>query len=164
VEVTGNAAWSDGLWGIPSTRLLALTDIAILVSGFSRNSILWVALRFVLQPVVSTVLAVRDGVKDARWFCRKLFGYRLSGIGGSLLSLPSMISDAQARVGRPLTPGSVAGVARRTTRRVVRRSTIYVATLPASCVRVVIDGISYSQCGGTYYQPYGGRYVVVYIN
>ena len=29
--------------------------------------------------------------------------------------------QAQARVGRPLTPGSVAGVARRTTRRTVAR-------------------------------------------
>jgi hypothetical protein len=34
----------------------------------------------------------------------------------------TVVSDqAQARVGRPLTPGSVAGVARRTTRRTIRR-------------------------------------------
>jgi hypothetical protein len=31
------------------------------------------------------------------------------------------IDTAEARVGRPATPGSVAGVARRTTRRTVRR-------------------------------------------
>jgi hypothetical protein len=31
------------------------------------------------------------------------------------------IDAAEARVGRPATPGSVAGVARRTTRRTVRR-------------------------------------------
>jgi hypothetical protein len=31
------------------------------------------------------------------------------------------IDRAEARVGRPATPGSVAGVARRTTRRTVRR-------------------------------------------
>jgi hypothetical protein len=31
------------------------------------------------------------------------------------------VSPAEARVGRPLTPVSVAGVARRTTRRTVRR-------------------------------------------
>lgn len=73
-------------------------------------------------------------------------------------------SEAYARIGRPLTPGSVAGVARRTTRRVVRRSAIYVSTLPAGCVTVNINGAVYRQCGGTYYQPYGGRYVVVYIN
>jgi hypothetical protein len=30
---------------------------------------------------------------------------------------PSLVTDAEARVGRPLTPVSVAGVARRTVRR-----------------------------------------------
>jgi hypothetical protein len=39
--------------------------------------------------------------------------------GGPFKSLQgfSLISEAQARVGRPLTPTSVAGVARRTSRR-----------------------------------------------
>jgi hypothetical protein len=32
----------------------------------------------------------------------------------------SVVTQAQARIGRPATPGSVAGVARRTTRRAVR--------------------------------------------
>ncbi len=36
----------------------------------------------------------------------------------------SLVTQAQARVGRPATPGSVAGVARRTTRRTVRRGAI----------------------------------------
>ncbi|TIX43166.1 MAG: hypothetical protein E5V36_12330, partial [Mesorhizobium sp.] len=71
---------------------------------------------------------------------------------------------AEARVGRPLTPRSVAGVARRTTRRVVRRSTIYVAALPPACVSTSINGATVWRCGGTYYQPYGGRYVVIYVN
>ena len=35
------------------------------------------------------------------------------------------IGSAQARIGRPLTPMSYAGVARRTTRRAVRRSYYY---------------------------------------
>ncbi len=74
------------------------------------------------------------------------------------------ISEAQARIGRPLTPGSVAGVARRTTRRVIRRSTVYVAALPAGCVRTSINAAVVWSCGGVYYQPYGGRYVVVYID
>lgn len=34
-----------------------------------------------------------------------------------ILSIPVLAPDAVARVGRPLTPVSVAGVARRTTRR-----------------------------------------------
>lgn len=60
--------------------------------------------------------------------------------------------------------GTAAGVARRTTRRVIRRSTIYVSTLPAHCVKVSFNGIGYWHCGGQYYQHYNGRYVVVYIN
>ncbi|MCA1443572.1 hypothetical protein I6F07_25830 [Ensifer sp. IC4062] len=76
----------------------------------------------------------------------------------------SFVSEAQAVVGRPLTPASVAGVARRTTRRVIRRSTVYVATLPAGCVSTSVNGVVVWRCGGVYYQPYGGRYVVVYID
>jgi hypothetical protein len=71
------------------------------------------------------------------------------------------IKDAGAVVGRPLTPGSVAGVSRRTSRRVVRRTTTYVATLPPSCQTVVIEGTALQQCGGTYYQASGAQYVVV---
>lgn len=74
------------------------------------------------------------------------------------------IKDAHAVVGRPMTPGSVAGVARRTTRRTIRRSAVYVSALPAGCRTVVIDGTSLHSCGGTYYQPYGGRYAVVYVD
>jgi hypothetical protein len=39
--------------------------------------------------------------------------------GSSSTKLPSFVTTADARVGRPLTPNSVAGVARRTTRRAV---------------------------------------------
>jgi hypothetical protein len=75
-----------------------------------------------------------------------------------------VVEDAQARIGRPLTPGSVAGVSRRTTRRHIRRSTIYVASLPKSCTTVVIEGSTLTQCGTTYYQPHGSQYVVVYVD
>jgi hypothetical protein len=83
---------------------------------------------------------------------------------GYFIPSGSIVSSAEARMGRPLTPGSVAGVARRTTRRVVRRSTIYVAALPASCATVSVNGMRLWQCGGAYYQSSGGRYVVVYVN
>jgi hypothetical protein len=76
----------------------------------------------------------------------------------------NLVSQAEARVGRPITPISGAGVARRTTRRVVRRSTVYVATLPAGCTTVIIDNVSLRYCGGVYYQPYQGQYVVVIID
>jgi hypothetical protein len=57
----------------------------------------------------------------------------------------------------------VAGVARRTTRRVIRRSTVYVATLPCSTI-VMIDGVRLYHCGNTYYQAYNNQYVVVYLD
>lgn len=52
------------------------------------------------------------------------------------------LASAQARVGRPLTPVSGAGVARRTTRRVVRRgAAVSAATVGAACVhRVLVNG------------------------
>jgi len=74
------------------------------------------------------------------------------------------VRDAAAIIGAPLTPMSYAGVARRTTRRVIRRSTIYVAVLPPACTVVVVEGTSLHLCGGTYYQPYGTQYVVVYVD
>jgi hypothetical protein len=76
----------------------------------------------------------------------------------------NLVSQAEARVGRPATPVSAAGVARRTTRRVVRRTSVYVATLPASCRAVMIDNVQVYSCGGAYYQPYGNQYVVVVID
>ena len=53
--------------------------------------------------------------------------------GGLSLSM----SSAQARVGRPLTPVSVAGVARRTTRRAVVGGAVVGG---AACVRVLVNG------------------------
>lgn len=74
------------------------------------------------------------------------------------------IKDAEARVGNPLSPGSVAGVARRTTRRTIRRTSRYVNTLPRGCTTVVIEGTSLHQCGGTYYQFSGNQYVIVNVD
>ncbi|MGD8269481.1 MAG: hypothetical protein PVH69_04855 [Desulfobacterales bacterium] len=73
-------------------------------------------------------------------------------------------TKAEARIGRPLTPVSVAGVARRTTRRTIRRTAVYAATLPRGCSTVVIEGTTLHQCGGTYYQPYGNQFVVVEVD
>jgi hypothetical protein len=57
--------------------------------------------------------------------------------GGITLSIPS----AEARVGRPLTPVSVAGVARRTTRRaVVGGAAVGAAAVGTACVRVLVNG------------------------
>ena len=79
------------------------------------------------------------------------------------------IKTAEAVVGRRVTPVSYAGVARRTTRRVVTRRTIvatsvYVAALPKGCTTVVIESTTLHQCGSTYYQASGSQYVVVNVN
>jgi hypothetical protein len=78
------------------------------------------------------------------------------------LGLFPLASDAQAMVGRPLTPVSVAGVARRTTRRVIRRGA-FIAAIPAGCAYGNYYGYSLYYCGGTYYQRSGSGYVVVYF-
>jgi hypothetical protein len=97
---------------------------------------------------------------------------------------PAVVGEAHAVIGRPLTPMSYAGVARRTTRRAVYSGAAYgagaaygtgvygggvygggVATLPGGCGRLTVAGALYYGCGGTYYQPmYDGpdvTYVVV---
>lgn len=102
-------------------------------------------------------------MKSIKWFLAIMAvvaGLEIDSSSSGITGL--LVSQAQARVGRPLTPGSVAGVARRTTRRALRRSTIYVARLPASCSKVVLYGVHVWHCGHTYYQATGGRYVVVY--
>jgi hypothetical protein len=51
------------------------------------------------------------------------------------------IESAEARVGRPLTPVSAAGVARRTTRRaVVGGAAVGAAAAGTACVRVLVNG------------------------
>lgn len=75
-----------------------------------------------------------------------------------------VVENAIAIVGRPATPVSYAGAARRTTRRVIRRSYVYVATLPTGCTTIVVEGATLYQCGTAYYQPYGNQYEVVYID
>lgn len=74
-----------------------------------------------------------------------------------------IVAEAQAVIGRPGTPASFAGVARRTTRRVIRRSTVYVATLPRGCAPTTISGTALWLCGTTYYQQSGTQYVIVHV-
>lgn len=80
----------------------------------------------------------------------------LTGSGALLLGE----RDAHAVVGRPLTPVSYAGVARRTTRRAyaaaayVAPAPAAVVTLPAGCGRTMVGGGVYYQCGAARYQPY----------
>lgn len=68
------------------------------------------------------------------------------------------------RPGKPGIPLGVAVVAHRTTRRDIRRTAVYVETLPEGCQSVVIEGTTLHQCGETYYQASGDQYVVVEVD
>jgi hypothetical protein len=85
--------------------------------------------------------------------------------GGTRLGIGLRVDDAQARVGRPATPASVAGVARRTTRRAVVAPVVaapvaagavaagtaaVVAPAAASCTTVVVRGRAVRRCGRVY--------------
>jgi hypothetical protein len=61
------------------------------------------------------------GLKGSRWALGAAMGIACLFISdnATLTDTSSLITQANARVGRPMTPGSVAGVARRTTRRAV---------------------------------------------
>ena len=102
--------------------------------------------------------------------------FGIGGIGGGIgMVVPA--ADAQVRRSaagaarrttrhnvRPLPAVGVAGVARRTTRRTIRRTTVYIATLPVGCSTVVLEGMTLHQCGTVYYQPSSGKYVVVEVH
>ncbi|AZO13216.1 hypothetical protein EN817_00580 [Mesorhizobium sp. M3A.F.Ca.ET.174.01.1.1] len=47
---------------------------------------------------------------------------------------------------------------------VIQKTTIYITTLPKGCVKTTYSGgIVVWKCGTKYYQPYKGRFVLVYI-
>jgi len=83
------------------------------------------------------------------------------------ISTNFLVKDAEARIGRPATPGSVGGVRRRTRRRVRRRVAVVtygtrVNALPTGCSKMVVGGAEYHNCAGVYYRPYYQGNQVVY--
>ena len=73
---------------------------------------------------------------------------------------------AEARIGRPATPASVAGVRRRTRRRTRRRVYRHMTleSLPYGCATTRIRaGVTYYYCGGIWYQPTYQGTTVVYV-
>jgi hypothetical protein len=74
----------------------------------------------------------------------------------------SLTAPAEARVGRPATPVSYAGVARRTTRRVVRTN-YRVNALPPGCHYGPYYGGNYWNCAGVYYEQSGNVYIQVTV-
>jgi hypothetical protein len=97
-----------------------------------------------------------------REFTRTLLGFAV-GAGAGLAGV-----EALARVGRPLTPVSVAGVHRRTRRRTRRRVYTGVAIgatyygLPYGCGPSMMVGPRY-YCGGIYYNPVVQGGTTVYV-
>ena len=86
------------------------------------------------------------------------------GVAGATVA-----GTAIARVGRPLTPASVAGVRRRTRRR-TRRRVVYMSAgmtvygLPYGCATMIPwNGASVYSCGGIYYRPVHQGTTVVYV-
>jgi hypothetical protein len=100
-----------------------------------------------------------------------LAGLTLLPLEALAVGTPLVSTEVLAVVGRPLTPVSYAGVARRTTRRAVAATAavattaavVSVATLPAGCARMNVNGASYYQCGTAYYRPQYDGPNVVYV-
>jgi hypothetical protein len=98
-------------------------------------------------------------------------------LGTLVIDPPGMAPrEAHAVVGRPFTPVSFAGVARRTTRRTAYRSmaytgaypgaymggAAYVNTLPSGCASSPYSGYPYYNCDSTWYRPYYQGTTIIY--
>ncbi len=85
-------------------------------------------------------------------------------IGAGMVSISAL---AIARVGRPATPGSVAGVRRRTRRRTRRRVAVGMSmySLPYGCggATIMYGGYPSYYCGGIYYTPQQQGTTIVYV-
>lgn len=83
------------------------------------------------------------------------------------VGVASISTLAIARIGRPATPASVAGVRRRTRRRTRRRVAVGMSlySLPYGCGggTVMYRGYPHYYCGGIYYQPQQQGTTVVYV-
>jgi len=77
-----------------------------------------------------------------------------------------LVKNAEARIGRPLTPVSVAGVHRRTRRRTRRRWAVgtRMYALPVGYTTAVVAGTTYYVHEGEYFKPsYQGNEVVYVV-
>ena len=96
---------------------------------------------------------------------RRHFLRSVATLAVGVVAIP-LASLVEARVGRPATPGSVAGVRRRTRRRtrrrVYRNMTLY--SLPYGCSTTRMRaGVNYYYCGGIWYRPAYQGTTVIYV-
>ncbi len=112
--------------------------------------------------VVGAALAALSGAAHVRDPGINQPGVRggTAGVGAPGVGVRDPGINQPGAAGNVGAPG--AGVARRTTRRIVATS-VFVATLPPACTTVVIEGTTLQQCGGTYYQPSGNQYMEVKV-
>jgi hypothetical protein len=98
----------------------------------------------------------------SRWISGLVVAFALLGLAAE---------EVAAVIGRPLTPVSYAGVARRTARRTTYAAAAtapvaygagYVPAVPSGCTTVVTSGVSMRNCNGTMYRPYYNGTTVVY--
>lgn len=98
---------------------------------------------------------------------RRRFIGSVATFAAAVVAFP-LASVLEARIGRPATPASIAGVRRRTRRRVRRRVVVGMSltALPYGCTATrVAGGITYNYCGGIWYQPmYQGTNVVYVVH
>ncbi len=86
---------------------------------------------------------MKRGMLEKPFVAAVVVGFSMFGSLGwsSGEGLSLSVGKAEARVGRPLTPVSAAGVARRTTRRaVVGGAAAGAAAAGTACVRVLVNG------------------------
>jgi hypothetical protein len=109
---------------------------------------------------------------------------KVGRLSAAALGLAALLAAGEvlAVIGRPLTPMSYAGVARRTARRSVyygaayhgaapyyapgaaaAATAAYLTALPAGCTPAVYGGATYYGCGGTYYRPQYDGPNIVYV-
>lgn len=101
-----------------------------------------------MKMICKSALAV------ATFACSAIFSFGWSEQGGVSLSVES----AQARVGRPATPVSVAGVARRQTRRTYGYGAAGAAAVGAAVVGTAAAAAAASYYGGPGYHSGTGYY------
>jgi hypothetical protein len=87
---------------------------------------------------------------------------RWTSVVAAIVLVGFAAGEASAIIGRPLTPMSYAGVARRTARHSAYAGTAMGPYYPTGCTTVVSAGVAYRSCGGTMYRPYYNGATVVY--
>ncbi len=113
------------------------------------------------------IYILRDLLKSRPWLIFLFVLLLMLALEFPVFDIPLNFLDkkAEAIIGRPATPGSVAGVHRRTRRRTVRRIAVgtRVYALPTGCTKVITHGVTYYHCGADYYRPYYEGTTVVYV-